>query len=122
MAPREHVHPALHDVELVTVLAALAEPTRLRIVRMLADMEERERAWKDIDLPIARSTLSHHLKILRNAGLVQSRTEGTRCFVSLRDKEMEGRFPGLLECVLACQDSVDAPVAKDGVRGDRVAS
>lgn len=122
MAPREHPHPDLHEVELVTVLAALAEPTRLRIVRMLAAMEERERAWKDIDLPIARSTLSHHLKILRNAGLLWSRTEGTRCFVSLRDKEMEGRFPGLLEGVLACQDSVDVPMAKGGVREDRAAS
>lgn len=121
MAPREHPHPDLHEVELVTVLAALAEPTRLRIVRMLAAMEERERAWKDIDLPIARSTLSHHLKILRNAGLLWSRTEGTRCFVSLRDKEMEGRFPGLLECVLACQDSVDVPMVRGGVREGRAA-
>ncbi|WP_116244286.1 helix-turn-helix transcriptional regulator [Nocardiopsis sp. FIRDI 009] len=104
MSPREHTHPAVEDVELVTVLSALAEPTRLRIVRMLAAMEG-ERAWKDIDLPIAQSTLSHHLKILRNAGLVRNRAEGTRCFVSLRDEELEGRFPGLLECVLACCDA-----------------
>lgn len=107
MGFREHEHPGLDDVELVTVLSALAEPTRLRIVRMLAAMEG-ERAWKDIDLPIAQSTLSHHLKILRNAGLVQSRTEGTRCFISLRDTELDGRFPGLLECVLACQDATAA--------------
>ncbi|MFJ9553136.1 ArsR/SmtB family transcription factor [Nocardiopsis sp. NPDC101807] len=104
MAPREQEHPALNDVELVTVLSALAEPTRLRIVRMLAAMEG-ERAWKDIDLPIAQSTLSHHLKILRNAGLVQNRTEGTRCFISLRDTELDIRFPGLLESVLECRDT-----------------
>jgi DNA-binding transcriptional ArsR family regulator len=107
LAPREQEHPALDDVELVTVLSALAEPTRLRIVRMLAAMEG-ERAWKDIDLPIAQSTLSHHLKILRNAGLVQNRTEGTRCFISLRDAELEGRFPGLLESVLECRDTAAA--------------
>jgi DNA-binding transcriptional ArsR family regulator len=100
-------------VELVTVLAALAEPTRLRIVRMLADMDG-ERAWKDIDLPIAQSTLSHHLKILRNAGLVQNRTEGTRCFISLRDEELEGRFPGLLESVLACRDAMALSSGEDG--------
>jgi DNA-binding transcriptional ArsR family regulator len=98
-----HEHPALSEVDLVTVLSALAEPTRLRIVCMLAEFEG-ERAWKDIELPIAQSTLSHHLKILRNAGLVQNRTEGTRCFVSLRDQELEGRFPGLLETVLSCRD------------------
>ena len=93
-------------MELVTVLSALAEPTRLRIVGMLAEPTG-ERAWKDIDLPIAQSTLSHHLKILRNAGLVRNRTEGTRCFVSLRSHEVEGRFPGLLETVLNCRDQRD---------------
>ncbi|MFD3686944.1 ArsR/SmtB family transcription factor [Nocardiopsis sp. NPDC058631] len=112
MAPREQEHPALNDVELVTVLSALAEPTRLRIVRMLAAMEG-EQAWKDIDLPIAQSTLSHHLKILRNAGLVQNRTAGTRCFISLRGDELEGRFPGLLESVLACRDAAVIRAAKE---------
>lgn len=101
MGAREQHHPPLDGVELVTVLAALAEPTRLKIVRMLA-ARDGERAWKDIDLPIAQSTLSHHLKILRNAGLVQSRTEGTRCFISLREGDVSERFPGLLETVLSC--------------------
>ncbi|CAL9421110.1 hypothetical protein SUDANB121_01870 [Nocardiopsis dassonvillei] len=105
MAAREQHHPPLDGVELVTVLAALAEPTRLKIVRMLA-ARGGERAWKDIDLPIAQSTLSHHLKILRNAGLVQSRTEGTRCFISLREGDVSERFPGLLETVLSCEGGV----------------
>lgn len=113
MAPRDPAHPALREVELVTVLSALAEPTRLRIVRMLAAMEG-EWAWKDIDLPIAQSTLSHHLKTLRNAGLVQNRTEGTRCFVSLRDEELEGRFPGLLKSVLSCRDAENSPATENG--------
>ena len=119
MAPKTHRHPDVDDVELVTVLFALAEPTRLRIVRMLAGPEgsadevsggvsegasENERAWKDLDLPIAQSTLSHHLRILREAGLLRSRTEGTRCFVSLRADEIDTRFPGLLPTVLTCTD------------------
>ncbi|WP_017609569.1 ArsR/SmtB family transcription factor [Nocardiopsis xinjiangensis] len=124
MAPRTHRHPDVDDVELVTVLFALAEPTRLRIVRMLAGPEgsadegsggvsegafegasENERAWKDLDLPIAQSTLSHHLRILREAGLLRSRTEGTRCFVSLRTEEIDTRFPGLLPAVLNCAET-----------------
>lgn len=116
MAPKTHRHPDVEDVELVTVLSALAEPTRLRIVRMLAGSEgsadevserasENERAWKDLDLPIAQSTLSHHLRILREAGLLRNRTEGTRCFVSLRTDEIDARFPGLVQTVLACTDS-----------------
>ncbi|MBB6120647.1 ArsR/SmtB family transcription factor [Nocardiopsis algeriensis] len=119
MAPREQAHPQLDEVELVTVLAAMAEPTRLRIVRMLA---EGERAWRDLDLPIAQSTLSHHLKILRRAGLVQSRTEGTRCFVSLRGAELENRFPGLLETVLACRDTVRQDACGSGTPSDRLGS
>ncbi len=116
MGAREQHHPPLDGVELVTVLAALAEPTRLKIVRMLA-ARDGERAWKDIDLPIAQSTLSHHLKILRNAGLVQSRTEGTRCFISLREGDVSERFPGLLETVLSCgggATSYGAGVPADG--------
>jgi DNA-binding transcriptional ArsR family regulator len=46
-----------------------------------------------------QSTLSHHMKTLRDAGVVVSRPEGTRCFVSLRP-ELEERFPGLLGAVL----------------------
>lgn len=116
MAPKTHSHPDVDDVELVTVLSALAEPTRLRIVHMLAALEgsadeasdgalENERAWKDLDLPIAQSTLSHHLRILREAGLLRNRAEGTRCFVSLRTDEVEVRFPGLLQTVLTCTES-----------------
>lgn len=111
MAPKTHSHPDVDDVELVTVLSALAEPTRLRIVRMLAACEsadgtpENERAWGDLDLPIAQSTLSHHLRILREAGLLRNRAEGTRCFVSLRTDEIDARFPGLLQTVLTCTDS-----------------
>ncbi|WP_017612608.1 ArsR/SmtB family transcription factor [Nocardiopsis salina] len=115
MAPKAHRHPDIDDVELVTVLSALAEPTRLRIVHMLAvhgcsregahgGLLEGERAWKDLDLPIAQSTLSHHLRILREAGLLRNRTEGTRCFVSLRTDELDERFPGLLRTVLTCND------------------
>jgi DNA-binding transcriptional ArsR family regulator len=51
-------------------------------------------------VPVAQSTLSHHMKILRDAGIVFSRPEGTRCFVSLRP-ELEQRFPSLLQAVLA---------------------
>lgn len=111
MAPKAHTHPDVDDVELVAVLSALAEPTRLRIVRMLAACEgadgttENERAWGDLDLPIAQSTLSHHLRILREAGLLRNRAEGTRCFVSLRTDEIDARFPGLLQTVLTCIDN-----------------
>lgn len=91
-------HPELAEVEMVTVFAALADPVRLAIIRTLAEVGEQP--WSQFDLPIAPSTLSHHLKVLRHAGLIRSRTEGTRCFVSLRRDELDQRFPGLVATVL----------------------
>lgn len=74
-----------------------ADPIRLGIVRTLSDQQEHLR--DDFDAQMAQSTLSHHMKTLREAGLVYSRPEGTRCFISLRP-EIEERFPRLLEVVL----------------------
>jgi DNA-binding transcriptional ArsR family regulator len=91
-------HPALDAVGLTDVLAALADPVRLEIVASLAGCGER--TCGEFDLPIAKSTLSHHMKVLREAGILASRADGTRCFVSLRP-ELAQRFPGLLEHVLA---------------------
>src|SRR3546814_15252114 len=62
-------------------------------------MEGGERGSTEFDCKVAGSTLSHHIKQLREAGILQHRKEGTRCFVSLRP-ELEQVFPGLLELVL----------------------
>jgi DNA-binding transcriptional ArsR family regulator len=52
--------------------------------------------------------MSHHLRVLREAGLTRTRVEGTRRYVSLRREDLQARFPGLLEAVLAepAQDRV----------------
>lgn len=90
-------HPSLHGISLAGVLDALADPVRLSIVSALAD--GRERPWGALDAGVCNSTLSHHVKVLREAGLIAHRKEGTRCFVSLRP-DLEDRFPGLLRMVL----------------------
>ncbi len=53
-----------------------------------------------LDVPVSKSTLSHHLKVLRDAGLTQTRAEGVQRFVSLRTGDIEALYPGLLGCVL----------------------
>jgi DNA-binding transcriptional ArsR family regulator len=91
--------PATEDLELTGVLQALSDPIRLEIVRELA--AGGEQACGVIPLPVSASTRSHHFKILRDAGLTVTRVRGTQRLVSLRRADLERRFPGLLDAVLA---------------------
>jgi DNA-binding transcriptional ArsR family regulator len=92
-------HPAAEDIQLPTVLYALSDPIRLDIVRRLA--ASGEEACGHIDIPIPSSTLSHHYKVLRESGITRTRLEGTQRFISLREDDLNRRFPGLLQAVLA---------------------
>jgi DNA-binding transcriptional ArsR family regulator len=87
------------DAPLVEVLAALADPVRLEIVRVLAAAEG-ELACGQITVPVGKSTMSHHIKVLRDAGVVETREEGTRRYQRLRLRELDERFPGLLRSVI----------------------
>jgi DNA-binding transcriptional ArsR family regulator len=93
-------HPQTDSITLTGVLYALSDPARLEIVRELQD--GREKPCSDFDHR-AKATVSHHLKILREAGVTHTRVEGRRRFTSLRQADLDGRFPGLLEAVLAAR-------------------
>jgi DNA-binding transcriptional ArsR family regulator len=96
--------PDLATIDVVTVLHALADPVRLEIVRQLAGCEASgpgELSCGQIEVPVGKSTASHHLKTLCAAGITSEREEGTRKYVCLRRKELERRFPGLVDSVLA---------------------
>ena len=82
------------------MLAALSDPTRLAIVRLLAETGGAGRACGSFGLPVSKSTLTHHFRVLRDAGLIEQRDEGTRRLTRLRRAQLEARHPGLLECVL----------------------
>jgi DNA-binding transcriptional ArsR family regulator len=109
-------HCAAEEINLAGVLSALADPIRLRIARVLCDGEEHVQA--DFPADVSQSTLSHHMKRLRQAGVAWSRPEGTRCYVSLRP-ELEQRFPGLLATILAAGDDADAAPAAAGLHPSR---
>jgi DNA-binding transcriptional ArsR family regulator len=89
--------PAL---KLEGVLYALSDPVRLHIVRNLAGRGDLACFAAVAGLDIAKSTQSHHYRILREAGVIAQRKEGV-CFIStLRKAELDARFPGLLDAVL----------------------
>jgi DNA-binding transcriptional ArsR family regulator len=93
--------PDLAAIDLVTVLQALSDPVRLEIVRQLAGCGAAgELSCGQIELPVTKSTASHHLKTLSCAGIIAAREEGTRKYVCLRRHELDERFPGLIESVL----------------------
>lgn len=97
----EPFQPDREDLDLASILQALGDPVRLRIVRLLAAGSEQ--VCGSMDLGISKSTRSHHLKTLREAGVTRTRIEGTHRHVSLRRDDLEARFPGLLEAVLQSQ-------------------
>lgn len=84
------------------VFHALSDPVRAQIVRNLA--EGREQSCGGFGVPLAKSTLSHHFKVLREAGITRTRIEGTHHLVSLRQEDLEARFPGLLEVVVRAEE------------------
>lgn len=94
-------HPRGEELTLVGVLHALADPTRLTIVRTLHT--DAERACGTFPVTVAPSTLTHHFRVLREAGLIHQREEGSRRWTTLRRADLEQRFPGLLVTVLSAE-------------------
>lgn len=90
----------LPEMRLESVLAALSDPVRLRIVRVLAK-DPAGRACGTFDLPVTKSTASHHFRVLREAGVIQQEDRGRTRHTTLRRAELDLNFPGLLDAVLA---------------------
>ncbi|SRR5216683_3182635 len=98
---RSLYHPGKEDIRLATVLYALSDPIRLRIVQNLAEGVEESCAAFGITIP--KSSLSHHFRVLRESGVTHTRIEGTHRLVSLRREDLDVLFPGLFDAVLrAC--------------------
>ena len=100
MSSRKFSHPGADALTLHRILFALSDPTRLAVVWALKDGAEHS-SGDLLAESVPRSTMTHHLKILREAGVTRTRPEGMRCLISLRDADLEARFPGLLDAILA---------------------
>ncbi|WP_104129452.1 helix-turn-helix transcriptional regulator [Cryobacterium sp. N21] len=96
-------HPTLETVLVTAVLHALSDETRLSIVRTL-HAEPDGRACGTFPVNVAPSTLSHHFKVLREAGLIRQEDRGTQRWTVLRVREVDARFPGFLNAVIAATE------------------
>ena len=113
-------HPCCADLELSAVLHALSDPVRLRIVAELA-RGAGECTCGSFELPVTKSTCTHHFKVLREAGLIKQRQQGTTRLNTLRRDDLESRFPGLLDTILTAADRCARPGTATVERGSGVA-
>jgi DNA-binding transcriptional ArsR family regulator len=83
------------------MFGALSEPVRLDILLRIAGREELACTILDDTLPISKSTISYHVKILYQAGLIEVRKEGRHYFYRARHDLLDACAPGLLDRLLA---------------------
>ena len=99
---RERTELPAEEIDLASVMHALADPSRLRMVAALDGEAELSCAalGQHAGTSLAKSTTTHHLGVLRDAGLITTRHEGQRKLATLRRSELDARFPGLLNAVI----------------------
>jgi DNA-binding transcriptional ArsR family regulator len=103
---RAPLHPTPEQIELPVLLDCLGDPTRLAIVFTLAENDPgadgaaRELRCGDFSAFSGKSNLAYHFAKLREAGLIETRIVGTTRYQRLRRKDLDARFPGLLDAIL----------------------
>jgi DNA-binding transcriptional ArsR family regulator len=106
MPERKDCPPAA-QMQLERLFAALADPLRRQIVQDLMDGEDgAARRCSSFPVDVCKSTMTHHFRVLREAGLISQTDYGNRCEVLLRRADLEERFPGLLALL---KSDVSAP-------------
>jgi DNA-binding transcriptional ArsR family regulator len=95
-------HPETDELDVLDVLHALSDPTRMTIVRTL--IVDSERACGTFPVDVAPSTLTHHFRVLREAGVIRQREDGNRRWTALRLEDLDARFPGLLDAIVTAHN------------------
>ncbi|WP_345149454.1 ArsR/SmtB family transcription factor [Arthrobacter ginkgonis] len=105
-------HPDRGELQLDAVLSALSDPVRRRIASQLADGLD-DQACIAFQLPVSKSTSTHHFRILREAGVIEQHYRGTAILNSLRATDLKARFPGLLQAILqAARNDAASPTTE----------
>lgn len=100
--PERDDHPASGDLKLGPILAALSDPLRRQVIAELARGEDGgERTCASFGLPVSKASLTHHFKVMREAGLIRQVDHGNRKGTTLRRADLDHRFPGLIALIAA---------------------
>lgn len=100
MAAVDLPHPEREDIALGAVLFALSDPERLEIARELREGPLDMADCLAVGAQMPKSTRSHLMKVLREAGVIRNTANGRRRTLELRRDDLEARFPGLIDAVL----------------------
>ena len=102
------IHPAPEDFTVLDILHALSDPTRMTVVLTLRASPER--ACGTFPVEVAPSTLTHHFRVLREAGIIRQREDGNRRWTTLREADLEripeSRIHTALEASLNCEVNI----------------
>ncbi|WP_406256519.1 ArsR/SmtB family transcription factor [Streptomyces nigra] len=112
VSSRDLPHPAREEIRIEGVLHALSDPMRLRIVRELA-LVGQELTCSHFDLPVTKSTTTHHFRVLRESGVIRQIYRGTAKMNGLRDDDLDDLFPGLLDALLDAAGRQAARLGED---------
>jgi DNA-binding transcriptional ArsR family regulator len=108
-------HPKVEELQLEGVLHALSDPIRLQMVRELARRDE-PCACGSIDVPVSKSTRTHHWRVLRENGVIRQVERGTAKLTELRREDLDVRFPGLIDVVLRERDAGETATSTASLR------
>ena len=97
---KAYEHPDIKSIPLSQMMHALSDPCRVTIMKALLAKEEL--ACNELPVEVAKATLSHHVSVLRKAGLIRTRVEGTKCLNTVRIGKINNHFSGLIEMLRHC--------------------
>lgn len=104
---KQYDHPLAEELQLSCLLYALSDPFRLEVVRKLAVCQPQPCAPLQDGRP--KSSVSHHFSVLRKAGVIRTDVVGVTHMNSLREQDLESRFPGVLATILAAVTAEKTP-------------
>lgn len=116
VSSRDLPHPARDEIRLEPILHALSDPMRLAIVRELATVGD-ELTCSQFELPVTKSTTTHHFRVLREAGVIRQIYRGTAKMNGLRRDDLDDLFPGLLDALLGAAGRQAVRLGRTGLLG-----
>lgn len=119
------MHPAIEDVPVEAILHALADPVRVALFSEVVAGECSQNCTAlagVLQQPIPKSTLSQHMRILREAGLIRGERRGTEMRNTSRCAEVDARYPGLLQAVVSAHAAQIASEKRKARRAARKSS